>query len=1366
MGVVTKAAHAFFHGGAVKLNKIGRGKNSNFITRAIRAALSPLRKRLTKIANYLRPGKISVKHIFGVWKRRKMRWLRHFRMNILRHPWRYTKGLAKGLLIKGALAIAAPMIIKKLMGGGGKDMENESGDPSMDPNMSQNFGGDGSGAAAAGMGAAEAAIRASQKSARDVKKKDLEARMAEVRAQQTADEVVQKGKLGPINSNLPDHLEKIYAKSDDATEQNKTIIELLNRANEIALDNNKVGKKSLELEKGEVEARLRKSSDLYQVLQRMKSQSESANADYNDLKDQIRASEQRVMKNSDEIGKGMRNKFKAIKGKGPGLMTMLLLGFIGHTLMNAFHLFEDIRDRISMGFEKAGDYLRGVGQSLGIINDNISTTVEMKGGENDENLSKDKVDPNDKDTYPQSRGGKDMPLTTTGNGTTIPLDSEGKSKVGRTEEYYRDPETGEIDEERARKDNVFVTHKSQKNSLMTDAAVTSIPIISTVYKAATGKLGKEAAEKAAKEAAEKAAETAAAKEGAKKVGFFGRLLNRAKDSLVGKLFGRFSKFVADKSWVGITKIIGTRNSGILKDLIKKIGGLAGKAVKGGAKKLPGLGLVFGIGEAIYRGFKEGDWVGALLSFMSGLATTIPIPGVGIAVSTAIDLIQIYRDFKMDEEMTKESEEAQKILNEAEKTGKYKRDVKGNLYDEIIRKFQTGKQSDERKKNKAIIALHEVDERAKKEGWSKEMTIHKQNEVLKETGTGLRINTITGNVEGVKEYEDQIPEAEKERRKGTLGMVDSSQDMMKFNSKIDKEFQKYVDKSSEINKGEGGVPTLTTPIELKNSPFRTKNDRLNPTYLTRNYGEPVKSSSFWRAQEAHKGIDFTIGPSGDFSHPFDGEVIENKDGHVKIRDKSGFTSEYHHIKSKLQVGQKVRKGDTVGNYLLPGEGLPKGMLPHIHYEVKDLTGKNVNPFRYLDGDTSLIPKGSPDESGYGKNQDFTLPVDKYREIQTKPRKRNWIGDKVDDGLTLEQRILYLMDRTMKELGVSKEVAAGAVGTWYGESGLRPSATYPGGTAQGLAQWTGTRRKNFQNWERSTGRGDGSIPVNRKGMQIQSDFIFHEMKDRKWATNEMKRARGMEDAVHIMLSGYEFGGNTAPASKSAIDRDLKKYMGMDDGYNRNIRTKLDAARIMLQIYNDNIDKADPYGVVRSSKLGGEKFSYNVDNNSLQGKYKSLSSAATWSNKSSGGGGSSSSYATPSSNYYSSDAAKTMENAAWTAEKAYYDANPLEDLSLEGFLSRAIRSGFESMNLVGKGADIISGKSSSDNFSTSPVSSSVTPSEPEAATGSGSTSSGGGSSSSGKDVAMINNTPSIRGGDNNVSNVTNIYVTNNGSKAAEMA
>jgi len=103
---------------------------------------------------------------------------------------------------------------------------------------------------------------------------------------------------------------------------------------------------------------------------------------------------------------------------------------------------------------------------------------------------------------------------------------------------------------------------------------------------------------------------------------------------------------------------------------------------------------------------------------------------------------------------------------------------------------------------------------------------------------------------------------------------------------------------------------------------------------------------------------------------------------------------------------------------------------------------------------------------------------------------------------------------------------------------------------------------------------------------------------------------------------------------------------------------------------------------------------------------------------------------------------------------------------FLSRAIRSGFESMNLVGKGADLISGKSSSDSFSTSPVSNSVTPSEPEAATGSGSTSSGGGSSSSGKDVAMINNTPSIRGGDNNVSNVTNIYVTNNGSKAAEMA
>jgi hypothetical protein len=1360
MGVVTKAAHAFFHGGAVKLNKIGRGKNSNFITRAIRAALSPLRKRLTKIANYLRPGKISVKHIFGVWKRRKMRWLRHFRMNILRHPWRYTKGLAKGLLIKGALAIAAPMIIKKLMGGGGKDMENESGDPSMDPNMSQNFGGDGGGAAAAGMGAAEAAIRASQKSARDVKKKDLEARMAEVRAQQTADEVVQKGKLGPLNSNLPDHLEKIYAKSEDATEQNKTIIELLNRANEIALDNNKVGKKSLELEKGEVEARLRKSSDLYQVLQRMKSQSESANADYNDLKDQIRASEQRVMKNSDEIGKGMRNKFKAIKGKGPGLMTMLLLGFIGHTLMNAFHLFEDIRDRISMGFEKAGDYLRGVGQSLGIINDNISTTVEMKGGENDENLSKDKVDPNDKDTYPQSRGGKDMPLTTTGNGTTIPLDSEGKSKVGRTEEYYRDPETGEIDEERARKDNVFVTHKSQKNSLMTDAAVTSIPLLSTVYKTATGKLGKEAAEKAAKEAAEKAAETAAAKEGAKKVGFFGRLLNRAKDSLVGKLFGRFSKFVADKSWVGITKIIGTRNSGILKDLIKKIGGLAGKAVKGGAKKLPGLGLVFGIGEAIYRGFKEGDWVGALLSFMSGLATTIPIPGVGIAVSTAIDLIQIYRDFKMDEEMTKESEEAQKILNEAEKTGKYKRDVKGNLYDEIIRKLQTGKQSDERKKNKAIIALHEVDERAKKEGWSKEMTIHKQNEVLKETGTGLRINTITGNVEGVKEYEDQVPEAEKERRKGTLGMVDSSQDMMKFNSKIDKEFQKNLEKNSAINKGEGPVPTLETPIELKNSPFRTKNDRLNPTYLTRNYGEPVKSSSFWRAQEAHKGIDFTIGPSGDFSHPFDGEVIENKDGHVKIRDKSGFTSEYHHIKSKLQVGQKVRKGDTVGNYLLPGEGLPKGMLPHIHYEVKDLTGKNVNPFRYLDGDTSLIPKGSPDESG-------KIHSSQYLNIQTADmgRKRGGWGDYTVDGLTYDQRVLFLVDRMSQGLGISPEVAKGIVGVWATESGLDPHVVNkrykgpPHRQDQGIAQWQGERPGKFAAWyKRKTGQY--KLPK-ETSIDDQADYALYDMhsEERTGFLKEIRKARTARRAAEVTFQGYENGGPglTDPKTLSAVYVPL---WGARGTYESMLAGRIGEMEKISRIYDANS------GVKRGAVGLGEKFSYNTgDNaNSLQNKYKSLSSAATWSNKSSGGGGNSS-YATPSSNYDPSDAARVMDQAAWTSEKAYYDANPLEDLSLEGFLSRAIRSGFESMNLVGKGADIISGKSSSDSFSTSPVSNSVTPSEPAAATGSGSTSSGG-DSSSGKDVAMINNTPNIRGGDNNVSNVTNIYVTNNGSKAAEMA
>ena len=106
--------------------------------------------------------------------------------------------------------------------------------------------------------------------------------------------------------------------------------------------------------------------------------------------------------------------------------------------------------------------------------------------------------------------------------------------------------------------------------------------------------------------------------------------------------GQFVKAPAAKTGLfsGITKG--------LKGMSKKVGGFfkgAGKKVAGAGlkslmKKIPGVGLLAGIGFGISRAM-QGDVKGAFGEIASGAASLIP--GVGTAVSTAIDAGLIARD---------------------------------------------------------------------------------------------------------------------------------------------------------------------------------------------------------------------------------------------------------------------------------------------------------------------------------------------------------------------------------------------------------------------------------------------------------------------------------------------------------------------------------------------------------------------------------------------------------------------------------------------------------------------------------------------------------------------------------------------------
>ena len=122
----------------------------------------------------------------------------------------------------------------------------------------------------------------------------------------------------------------------------------------------------------------------------------------------------------------------------------------------------------------------------------------------------------------------------------------------------------------------------------------------------------------------------------------GKIIKKVKNFLkggVGKVLGLGKNiFKAGKNFVKSGfKGLKTVGKSIGKSVGKSVGKGAGKSV---LKKIPFVGLGLGAAFAIDR-LRKGDWGGALMEIGSGAASMIP--GVGTAVSTAIDVGLIAKD---------------------------------------------------------------------------------------------------------------------------------------------------------------------------------------------------------------------------------------------------------------------------------------------------------------------------------------------------------------------------------------------------------------------------------------------------------------------------------------------------------------------------------------------------------------------------------------------------------------------------------------------------------------------------------------------------------------------------------------------------
>ena len=153
--------------------------------------------------------------------------------------------------------------------------------------------------------------------------------------------------------------------------------------------------------------------------------------------------------------------------------------------------------------------------------------------------------------------------------------------------------------------------------------------------------------------------------------------------------------------------------------------------------------------------------------------------------------------------------------------------------------------------------------------------------------------------------------------------------------------------------------------------------------------------------------------------------------------------------------------------------------------------------------------------------------------------------------------------LKSKGISDTGAAAIVGTLIAESSLDPTihAKMKGDTGEGLAQWTGSRKKNF--WktleaiEPMAQRKYGSI--SNVPFERQLDVVLTERPD---VMQAISNAKDVQAATDIMLRGYENGGGTIGtlATKEQMDKIYGKW---NNGYDNQMSKRLGNANSILGI-----------------------------------------------------------------------------------------------------------------------------------------------------------------------------------------------------------
>ena len=121
------------------------------------------------------------------------------------------------------------------------------------------------------------------------------------------------------------------------------------------------------------------------------------------------------------------------------------------------------------------------------------------------------------------------------------------------------------------------------------------------------------------------------------------------------------------------------------------------------------------------------------------------------------------------------------------------------------------------------------------------------------------------------------------------------------------------------------------------------------------GTDTWGSGLWgapRGSRLHMGVDYTAWPESILLSPVKGKVTklgypygdDLSYRYVQVVDREGCRHRFFYVEPLVDVGDRVKVGTELGivQDIVKRYPVPKGMKPHVHYEIIDSNGNYMNP----------------------------------------------------------------------------------------------------------------------------------------------------------------------------------------------------------------------------------------------------------------------------------------------------------------------------------------------------------------------------------------------------------------------------------------